>query len=341
MHSFSKSKAKILSPLILSLIITAAYIPTFSGEFILDDRPLVKDLSHEDGVSNEDLPGSHTGYYRPLVNIFYTLDYKIWGMKSSGFRTTNLILHLLTCIVLYQFLSKLSGGHLIPFGVTLLFGLHPVNTESVAFISARNNILVTLFSLISFYYYLQHKDERRIMAGLVSYLCFVAALFCKEFAVMLLPIFFLYNRVMIKNKKVLKDEILDYIPYILILIFYFVLRANAIGSLMAPISTPNLWRNIYFTPFLILYNLRLILIPYGLHSFIIHYPSGYLSWQAFAGFIFLGFLCLLLWKGRNNRILLFSVLSFLIALFPVLNIIHTAAVTKVSMRWLYFPMVFG
>jgi len=353
MHSFSKSKAKILSPLILSLIITAAYIPTFSGEFILDDRPLVKDnisirefkrpalyLSHEDGVSNEDLPGSHTGYYRPLVNIFYTLDYKIWGMKPSGFRTTNLILHLLTCIVLYQFLSTLSGGHLIPFGVTLLFGLHPANTESVAFISARNNILVTLFSLISFYYYLQHKDERRIMAGLVSYLCFVAALFCKEFAVMLLPIFFLYNRVMIKNKKVLKDEILGYIPYILILIFYFVLRANAIGSVMAPISTPNLWRNIYFTPFLILYNLRLILIPYGLHSFIIGYPSGYLSWQAFAGFIFLGFLCLLLWKRRNNRILLFSVLSFLIALFPVLNIIHTAAVTKVSMRWLYFPMVF-
>jgi hypothetical protein len=61
MQGFPESKLKILYPLILSLFITAAYIPTFSGEFILDDRPLVKDnlfirefkrpafyLSHED-----------------------------------------------------------------------------------------------------------------------------------------------------------------------------------------------------------------------------------------------------------------------------------------------------
>ena len=353
MRSSSKNEVKILFPLILILVITAAYIPTFSGEFILDDRPLVKDnlsirefsrptlyLSHEDGVSNGGLAGYHTGYYRPLINLFYTIDYKIWGLKPSGFRTTNLILHLLTCIVLYQFLSTLLGGHLISFGVALLFGLHPVNTESVAFISARNNILVTFFSLVSFYYYLQHKDDRRIMAGLVSYFSFVAALLCKEFAIMLLPVFFLYNRLMTNNKNILKDEILGYIPFVLILFFYFILRANAIGSVVTPISTPNLWKNIYFSPFLVVHNLKLILIPYGLHSFVIHYPSDYLSWQAFAGFIFLGFLCLLLWKKRKNKILLFSVLSFLIALFPVLNIIHTSAVTKISMRWLYFPMVF-
>lgn len=353
MHNFPISKAKILSILIVALFIAAAYIPTFSGDFILDDKPLVKDnlfirefnrpalyLSHEDGVSNEDLPGSHTGYYRPLVNIFYTLDYKIWGMKSSGFRTTNLILHLLTCIVLYQFLSTLLGGHLIPFAVTLLFGLHPINTESVAWISSRNNILVTLFSLISFYYYIIHRNEGKVWAGFLSYLSFLAALFSKEFAIMLLPIFFLYNRVIARDGKVNRSEISGYFPFILILSFYFVLRANVIGSVLTPISTPNLWKSIYFTPFLILYNLKLILIPYGLHSFIVHYPDNYLSWQAGAGFIFLFLLALLLWKERGNKILLFSFLSFLTALFPVLNIIHTSAVTKISMRWLYFPMIF-
>jgi len=353
MHSFSKSKAKILSLLMLSLIITAAYVPTFSGEFILDDRPLVKDnlsirefkrpalyLSHEDGVSNEDLPGSHTGYYRPLVNIFYTLDYKIWGMKSSGFRTTNLILHLLTCIVLYQFLSTLLGGHLIPFGVTLLFGLHPVNTESVAFISARNNILVTLFSLISFYYYLQHKDERRIMAGLVSYLSFVAALLCKEFAIMLLPIFFLYNRVMIKNRKVLKDEILGYIPYILILIFYFVLRKGATGSLLTPSYIGHLWSRIYFAPYLIVLNLKLIFFPYNLHSFGLSYPLTLFDWHAILSIVLIFLMGTALWIKRNNKILLFSGLSFLSIIFPVLNIIPTASISLIAMRWLYLPMAF-
>ena len=353
MHNFPKSKAKIVFPLILSLFIIVAYAPTFSGKFILDDKPLVKDnlslkefskpafyLSHEDGVSDESFPGYHTGYYRPLVNLFYTIDYKIWGMNPSGFRTTNLILHLLTCIMLYQFLRKMLGGNLIPFSVTLLFGLHPVNTESVAWITSRNNILVTLFSLISFYYYLKEKNERRVWAGVLSYISFVAALLCKEFGVMLLPIFFLYNRLMANNSKICKDETLGYIPYILIIFFYFILRANVIGSILTPISTPNLFRNLYFVPFLIAYNLKLICIPYSLHSFIIQYPDNYLSWKALAGFICLGFLAFFLWRERKNKIFLFSFVAFFVALFPVLNILHTSAVTKVSMRWLYFPMIF-
>lgn len=354
MQSFPKSRVKILFPLILCLFTTAAYIPTFSGQFILDDRPLVKNnvfirefsrpafyLFQEDGVCDKSLPGYHTGYYRPLINLFYTLDYKIWGMRSSGFRTTNLILHLFTCIILYQFLFTLLGGRLIPFAITLLFGLHPVNTESVAWISSRNNILVTLFSLISFYYYLKNSKEKKIWAGLLSYLSFVAALFCKEFAVMLLSIFFLYNRIMVENSKVLKDEILGYIPFILILFFYFILRAEVIGSVLTPISIPNLWKNIYFTPFLIIYNLKLILMPSGLHSFIIHYPNDYLSWQAFAGFVCFGLLGFFMWIERKDKGVSFAFFSFFLALSPVLNIFPLArAVTLISMRWLYFPMIF-
>ena len=346
-------KNRILPFLVLCVLITASYLPTFSGEFILDDRPLVKDnlfirefsrpafyLSHEDGVSDESIPGYHTGYYRPLINLFYTIDYKIWGMKPSGFRTTNLMLHLLTCIMLYQFLRKMLGKSFIPFSVTLLFGLHPVNTESVAFVSARNNILVTLFSLISLYYYLKNSKEKKIWAGLFSYFSFAMALLCKEFAIMLLPIFFLYNRFVVENRKILKDEILSYIPFILILFFYFILRANVIGSALTPVSATDPWKSLYFVPLLMIYNLKLILVPYSLHSFIIQYPDNYLSWKALAGFICLGFLAFFLWRERKNKVFVFSFVAFFVALFPVLNILHTSAVTKVSMRWLYFPMIF-
>lgn len=354
MKSVIKSREKILFPIILSLLITAAYIPTFSGQFILDDKPLVKNnllirefnnptlyLFQEDGVSEKSPPGYHTGYYRPLVNVFYMLDYKMWGMNPSGFRTTNLILHLLTCIMLYQLLRQMLGKTFIPFLVTLLFGLHPVNTESVAWITSRNNILVTLFSLISFYYYLKEKDEKRVWAGVLSYISFAAALLCKEFAIMLLLIFFLYNRFMVKNGKIFKDEILTYIPFIIILFSYFISRTVVIGSVLTPISIPDLWKNLYFVPFLLMYNLKLILIPYSLHSFIIQYPDSYLSWKAFAGFFSFGLLCFFMWIERDNKIVIFAFFSFFLALMPVLNIFPPErTVTLISMRWLYFPMAF-
>lgn len=353
MHKLPKSKTKLLYPLILCIAIIVIYAPTFSGDFILDDRPLVKDnlsirefkspayyLSHEDGVGREGLPEHHTGYYRPLVPLSYTLDYKIWGIRPLGFRVTNLILHLFTCIVLYHLLIPWFGDRLFPFLAALLFALHPVNTESVSFVSARNNILVALFSLISFYAYLKNRNEGKIWAGLLSYVFFAAALGSKEFAIVLLPIFFLYNRLVEKERGMVRDEILGYIPFVLIFLFYFLLRACTIGSVLTPLSTPCFWKNIYFMPFLIVYNLRLILIPYGLHSFIIHYPNDYLGWEALAGFVGLGLLALLLWKERNSKLVLFPFFAFLLALFPVLNIIHTSAVTLVSMRWLYFPMIF-
>ena len=354
MKNVIKSREKILFPIILSLLITAVYIPTFSGQFILDDKPLVKNnllirefnnptlyLFQEDGVSEKSPPGYHTGYYRPLVNVFYTLDYKIWGMNPSGFRITNLILHLFTCVILYHLLFMLLGGRFIPFAVVLLFGLHPVNTESVAWITSRNNILVTFFSLISFYYYLKEKNERRVWAEVLSYISFAAALLCKEFAIMLLPIFFLYNRFMVKSGKILKDEILTYIPFIIILFSYFIFRTIVIGSALTPISISNLWKNLYFAPFLFMYNLKLILVPYSLHSFIIQYPDNYLSWKIFAGFFSFGLLCFFMWRERYNKIVIFAFFSFFLALMPVLNIFPPAwTVTLISMRWLYFPMAF-
>ena len=108
----------------LYILITASYLPTFSGQFILDDHPLVNNnpyikklqpffsyFSQEDGVSaHNEIGDYHSGYYRPLVNLTYFLDYTLWGMRAPGFRTTNLILHLLTCVLLFGILSRCHDG---------------------------------------------------------------------------------------------------------------------------------------------------------------------------------------------------------------------------------------
>jgi tetratricopeptide (TPR) repeat protein len=348
-------KQTLFSYSIISLFVAAVYIPTFSGEFILDDNPLIKNnpyiekthslgsyLAQEDGITDvkRTISTYHTGYYRPLVNFSYRIDYKIWGMEAPGFRATNLILHLLTCFVLYHLIILFVNDQKAALLAALLFSVHPVNTESVSWITSRNNILVALFSLLSFYFYLRARIRMGYLGVLISASCFMLGVLSKEFALMLLPILVLHRMLFGEKKWAIRNEIFACFPFLLILVMYFFLRQNATGAFLSPKSTADLWPKIYFAPYLIVHNLSCVFFPYRLHSFTVGYPISFLNWKAVGSILVLLLLAITLWKKRNNKLVLFSILSFFISLFPVLNIIPTSASSLIAMRWLYFPMSF-
>jgi hypothetical protein len=228
-------KQTLLSYSIISLFVAIVYIPTFGGEFILDDNPLIKNnsyikeahsffsyLAQEDGITDATRGAGnyHTNYYRPLINLSYRIDYKIWSMRAPGFRATNLILHLLTSLVLYHLIVLFVNNQKAALLAALLFAVHPVNTESVSWITSRNNILVTLFSLLSFYFYLKARRTIGYLGTLISAVFFMLAVLSKEFALMLLPIMLLYQRLIGETKKSIRKEIFTYLPFILILLIY-------------------------------------------------------------------------------------------------------------------------
>ena len=329
-------------------------MPTFSGEFILDDNSLIKNnqyikgthsitsyLSQEDGIPDRrEIADYHTGYYRPLINLSYWIDYKLWGMNATGFRITNLILHCLSCFLLFQILILLINDRYSAFWCAIIFALHPVNTESASFIVSRNNILVTLFALSSFYFYIKAAREPSYTSLILSAVSFSGAVFSKEFGVMVLPIFFLYHRFLSKGKGNVLGELISYTPFILILVFYVILRKSVTSSLLTPLDMGHVWSRVYFSPYLILWNLKLIFLPYDLHSFGLFYPSSFFDGHAIVSIVLFFLMGTALWMGRNNKLLIFSGLSFLVTIFPVLNIIPTASISLVAMRWLYLPFVF-
>jgi protein O-mannosyl-transferase len=340
---------------ILLVLVFVSYIPSLSGEFLLDDHPYVKEnpfirdmhgpvpyLSQEDGIGYDPAGDYHSGYYRPLVNLSYTLDYLLWGMNPGGFRFSNVVLHLVTCLVLYGFLRFFLGGGTGPFWAALLFGLHPVNTESVAWVVSRNNILVTLFGISALYFYIRYTRKEGRWAIYLSLLFFAASLLCKEFAVMLMPIIFLYHRVFREGDTAFREECLRYLAFGVVIIAYLALRKNATLSFITPgeMGHEHLWRGLLLSPWLILYNLRIILLPFGLHYFRVGYPEDALGLEAGVGFLGVAILAFLLWRWRRKRFLVFAFVSFGAALFPVLHVVPSAAISLVSMRWLYFPMAF-
>jgi Flp pilus assembly protein TadD/uncharacterized integral membrane protein len=312
-----------------------------NNPYIKKIQPITSYLVQEDGITDSrDSSIYHTGYYRPLVNVTYWLDYKLWGMSAQGFRTTNLILHVLTCFLLFKVLVFLVNDRQACFLATALFALHPVNTESISLIVSRNNILVTIFSIASFYFYLKGFRNDSYIDKSLAMLFFVAAILSKEFGLMILPVFFLYHRLLSKEKGNVSKELISYLPFLLILIFYFTVRKGVTDSLLTPSDMEHVWSRIYFSPYLILLSLRLIFFPHELHSFALSYPPTIFNWPAIISIVLFLLIGTALWIARKNKLLVFSGLSFLVAIFPVLNIIPTASISLVAMRWLYFPFVF-
>lgn len=345
---------RILFPLLLALLLFLAYSPTLSGEFILDDRPLIQKnpyvtrphsiisyLSQVDGKKESGAQGeTGTGYYRPLIQLTYWLDYKIWGMNGAGFRLSNLLYHLLACILLWMWIKRLIDDGHVSFWIAVIFALHPVNTEAVSWVSSRNNVLVAVFGLASLHLFVKMRETGKGRYGFFSLIFFAGALLSKEFALALLPVFFLWSFSLGRREKSITGLLLDHLPFALILCAYLLLRYSITGLHPVSAADETFWSRILFAPYLVLRNTQMILLPLDLHSLIVRYPGWAGSWQAFAGISFMIMLFILLWRERGRPLFRFALLSYLCTLGPILHIFPIPSPTLISMRWLYFPMIF-
>lgn len=341
--------------LIITFSVILTYLPSFSGGFLHDDHflirtnPLIQSppslgayLFQEDGI----IPGrswenSHTGYYRPLVYFIHRMDYLIWGMNPRGFRLTNIVLHLFTCLMLFKVLCFLIKEPTTPFWATCIFALHPVNTEAVSWISSRNNILAALFALSCLYCFLKYCEDRKYPRLILTFLFFTLSVFSKEFGLALFPILMFYQFFFEKKEENILNKLAVYLPLIFIVLGYFMLRKAATGNWVVPFGSADLFQRLYFVPYLLIWNIRLILFPFGLHNFIVQYPADYFNGQVLISVICFGAIVLMAWKSRRDGLSGFAILSFFASLLPILNIFRTSSVTLVSMRWLYFPMIFA
>lgn len=130
----------------------AAYLPALSAGFIWDDPDyVVNNPNLRDGaglVRTWTAPTSVPQWY-PLVFTTFWLEYQLWGLWASGYHLTNVLLHALGAVLLWRVLLRLGlPGRAAVLGA-LLWSLHPVQVESVAWITERKNTLSLVFYLLA------------------------------------------------------------------------------------------------------------------------------------------------------------------------------------------------
>ncbi|HUI24486.1 MAG TPA: phospholipid carrier-dependent glycosyltransferase [Candidatus Kryptonia bacterium] len=146
--------------LLLVVLVAAVYANSIPNDFVFDDHTLV-DFNPEVNPASAGAIEQRQIQYRPLRIWSYVLDREIGGHRPASYRIGNMVYHALTgCVALatYRQLGLTPATALI---AASLFVVHPVQTESVAYISGRRDVLCGLFTMLAFCLYLRWRGTPR------------------------------------------------------------------------------------------------------------------------------------------------------------------------------------
>ena len=338
---------KVLSLSIILIIVLGfiAYASSLNGKFVLDDELLIKDnafLRNRPGIGNFFTTnimagaGMVSAFYRPLQMISYALDYDIWNLNVIGFHITNMLLHILVALCIYWMINILYNDNKLSLLTSALFVAHPIHTEAVSYISGRADSLCVLFMLLCFIIYIKQIDHRRIsMLGYILLLLIYAlALFSKEMSI-ILPLLLLFYHFVFKKKV----GVMKFVSLLGVLAVYLTVRLTYLKSISSPpqIGSDTMLDRIPGFFAAILSYIKLLLLPFPLHM---EYGAKLFKFsdpRAIAGIAVIFTIFIFAYLKRNNRIILFSIGWFFLALFPVSNLYKIN--TYMAEHFLYLPSI--
>lgn len=170
-------------------------------------------------------------YYRPILTVSFMIDALISGTHPFFYHLSNILIHLLTTILVFLFFQKIKFEEKKAFYLSLLFLIHPVLTQAVAWIPGRNDSLLALFFLASFIFFIDFLQKNKNQSLLLHFLFLLLAFLTKETIVVAPLILFFYFWFFVKEKNE-KQIFLSIIGWFVIFIFWFFLRLLAIGNLV-------------------------------------------------------------------------------------------------------------
>jgi Flp pilus assembly protein TadD len=284
-------------------------------------------------------PSTVAGYYLPLTMTSLMLDYAMGGRPDDlrVFHRTNLALHVLNTLLILLILYRLFGAVIPAVIAALMFGLHPLTVEPVAWIGERKTLLATCFALACLLAYVESCRRGRAAWRAASVALYLLALLSKP-TVMMLPALLVLldwwplNRL---SKRALLEKWPFFAVSLVLGTITFVSHQLTAGFM--PASQADALPSPLRVCYLIAFYLGKIVGPENLSCIYPSPPSSWSSPAVLASLVaILGSTLLLVFASRRARGPLAGWLFFVIALAPTLGLIRYSWVSA-SDKYLYFP----
>jgi tetratricopeptide (TPR) repeat protein len=333
-----KNHKIILSLCLILAIPSISFFPSLKNDFInWDDQQYVTEnkMIMEGSWRNIEtiFDSIYMGHYHPLTLLSYSLEYRFFKLNPFVYHLTNLIFHLLNGLLVFWLIWMLKGGVLISLVVSLLFAIHPLHVESVAWISERKDLLCSFFFLGSLIVYLTYLKTRRMRAYFLSLFLFLLSLLSKSMAVTLPLVLFLCDYLL--DRKFDRKCLIEKIPFLVIAFIFGIIASFALRSsgMVDPKSSFSFFKNIFIISEVLTSYFSKLVLPIKL-SCVYPFIKGITSFWSYVSLTtILGFLIAGILLGRYNKKITFGTLFFFITILPVLPI------KIVADRYSYIPSI--
>jgi protein O-mannosyl-transferase len=176
---------------LLAGLVFACLSPVLQNRFtVYDDPEYVTENPHVNtGLNRQNaawaLTAAHSSNWHPLTWMSHALDCSIFGLSPRDHHLTSLLLHAFNTLLLFLWLSGATGSMVRSVFVALVFGLHPLHIESVAWVSERKDVLSTFFGLLVLLAYTAYAKRPGVARYAAVAICFAASLLSKQMLVTL------------------------------------------------------------------------------------------------------------------------------------------------------------
>ena len=215
---FSRRTRACIFALVLAAVTILVYRPAWNGGFLWDDDYYITNnelLTAPDGLRRIWFSLDSPSQYFPLVYTTFRFEHALWGPNPTGYHWINLVLHIANALLVWAVLARLK----IP-GAWLagaIFALHPVQVESVAWITERKNVLMGFFFLLTLLTWIAFVDERTKRRWLfygLALILYLLALSAKTTACTLPAALFLI--LWLENQRISWKRIFQIVPFVVL-----------------------------------------------------------------------------------------------------------------------------
>ncbi len=360
-NNFLKQNKSLLFILVVTLFI---FWPVTQGDILplIDDYPQILQNPNVTNFSFQSIKNHFTSFvlhsYQPLASFSYSIEYFLVGKKPFLYHFNNLMLHLINIVLVYVILLKILKNKLRPVVlVTIFFAIHPLQTETIGWLSTRSTLLFSLFLLASCYQYLKYLESHtnNTKPFILSFLFALLAMLSKSMAIILPFIIIGLDYLYLRNltlKAILDKSVFFGLSICFGLVSLFSREAVGGSSEMKLITDRGLvpytfFEKIAVSAYSILFYIKKFIFPVDLHS-VYGYPLKIHEDQLPLKFRLAPFIVLLLValavviylksSKEYKRFLVFGILLFSVSIGLTLNVFNFLA-QMTAERYMYLGLI--